>query len=85
MIRQILPFRVQRVRWGLLVYLDGQDRLLVNLFSSCIEKGQQAVLGHLVLVVEGFIGLLLKQTHNTDKNIVVYSYTCDQALFSTVC
>lgn len=49
-------------RW-LLVYLDGQDRLLVNLFSSCIEKWQQAVLGHLVLVVEGFICLLMKQTH----------------------
>jgi len=53
---------------GLLVYLDGQDRLLVNLFSSCIQKWQQAVLGHLVLVVEGFIGLLMKQTH-TEINI----------------
>lgn len=47
----------------LLVYLDGQDGLLVNLFGSCIKKWQQAVLGHLVLVVEGFIGLLSKQTH----------------------
>ncbi|KAG7223325.1 hypothetical protein INR49_015681 [Caranx melampygus] len=36
-------------RW-LLFYLDGQDRLLVNLFSSCIKQWQQAVLGHLVLV-----------------------------------
>lgn len=53
---------------GLLVYLDGQDRLLVNLFSSCIKKRQQAVLCHLVLVVEGFIGLLMKQT-NAEINI----------------
>ncbi|TNN86796.1 hypothetical protein EYF80_002979 [Liparis tanakae] len=39
---------------GLVVYMDGQDGLL---------KRQQAVLGHVVLVVEGFIGLLMKQTH----------------------
>ncbi len=56
---------------GLLVYVDGQDRLLVNLFSSCIKKWQQAVLGHLVLVVEGFIGLLMTQTHTyRDKYLV---------------
>lgn len=46
-------------RW-LLIYLDRQDRFLVDLFGSCVEKRQQAVLGHLVLVVEGFIGLLMK-------------------------
>lgn len=49
-------------RW-FMVYLDWQDRLLINLFRSSIKKWQQAVLGHLVLVVEGFIGLLMKQTH----------------------
>lgn len=48
---------------GLLVYLDGQDRLLVNLLSSCIKQWQQAVLGHLVLVVEGFICLLMSEQH----------------------
>lgn len=42
----------------LLVYLDGQDRFLVNWFVSSIEERQQAVLGHLVLVVKGFIRLL---------------------------
>lgn len=42
----------------LLVYLDGQDRFLVNWFVSSIEERQQAVLGHLVLVVKGFICLL---------------------------
>lgn len=57
-------------RW-LLIYLDGQDRLLVNLFSSCIKQWQQAVLGHLVLVVEGFIGLLIKQ--NTHTHTLTYS------------
>lgn len=50
---------------GLLVYLNGQDRLLVNLFSSSIEKWQQAVLSHLVLVVKGFICLLINE-HNTN-------------------
>lgn len=48
---------------GFLVHLDRQDRLLVNLLCSSIEKWQQAILGHLVLVVEGFIGLL--KTQNT--------------------
>lgn len=54
---------------GLLVYLDGQDRLLINLISSCIKKWQQAVLGHLVLVVEGFICLLMNKHTNTEMNI----------------
>lgn len=57
----------------LLVYLDGQDGLLVNLFSSCVKKWQQAVLGHLVLVVEGFIGLLSKQIH-TNKYLAGKMY-----------
>lgn len=61
---------IQSAGRGLLVYLDRKDRLLVNLFSSCIKKWQQAVLGHLVLVVEGFIGLLMKQTNiHTEINI----------------
>lgn len=48
-----------------MLYLDWKDRLLVNMFIPCIEKWQQAVLGHLVLVVEGFISLLKNkaQTH----------------------
>lgn len=48
-------------RW-FLVYLDRQDRFLVHLLCSSIKKWQQAILGHLVLVVEGFICLLNKQT-----------------------
>lgn len=54
---------ISSIGWRLLVYLDGQNRLLVNLFSACIKKRQQAVLGNLVLVVEGFIGLLLGHKH----------------------
>ena len=54
---------IQSTGRGLLIYMDGKDRLLVNLFRSCVKKWQQAVLGHLVLVVEGFIGLLMKQTY----------------------
>lgn len=60
---------ISRTGRGLLVYLDGQNRLLVNLFSSCIKKWQQAVLGNLVLVVEGFICLLMNKHTNTDMNV----------------
>lgn len=54
----------------LLVYLDGQDRFLVNWFVSSIEERQQAVLGHLVLVVKGFIRLL----GNKRKNKISFTY-----------
>lgn len=48
---------------GLVVYVDGQDGLLVDLFGSRVKQWQQVVLGHMVLVVEGFVGLLMKPTH----------------------
>lgn len=54
----------------LLVYLDGQDRFLVNWFVSSIEERQQAVLGHLVLVVKGFIRLL----GNKRKNKISFTF-----------
>lgn len=43
------------------VHLDGQDGLLVDGLGPGVEQRQQAVLGHLVLVMEGFIGLLQTQ------------------------
>lgn len=54
---------VRRTRRLLLLYLDGKDRFLVNRFSAGVKKWQQAVLCHLVLVVEGFIGLLKEHKH----------------------
>lgn len=56
----------------LLLYLDGKDRFLVNRFSSSIKKWQQAVLCHLVLVVEGFIGLLKEK--RTPARLHFHSY-----------
>lgn len=64
-------------RRRLLVYLDGQDRFLVNWFISSVEERQQAVLGHLVLVVQGFICLL----GNTKRKIKI-SFTFIDALIT---
>lgn len=58
----------------LLVYLDGQDRFLVNWFISSIEERQQAVLGHLVLVVQGFIRLLGNTTFKNQLHIYRHVY-----------
>lgn len=56
----------------LLVYLDGEDRFLINRFSSSVKKWQQTVLCHLVLVVEGFIGLLKEK--RTPARLHFHSY-----------
>lgn len=53
----------------LLVYLDGQDGFLVNWFISSVEERQQAALGHLVLVVQGFICLLENTTFKNQRRI----------------
>lgn len=58
----------------LLVYLDGQDRFLVNWFISSVEERQQAVLGHLVLVVQGFICLLGNTTFKNQLLIYQHDY-----------
>lgn len=56
----------------LLVYLDGKDRFLVNRFSPSVKKWQQAVLCHLVLVVQGFISLLKEK--RTPARLHFHSY-----------
>lgn len=47
---------VSRTDWGLLVERDGKNRLLIQRLR--VEQRQKAVLRDLMLVVEGFIGLL---------------------------
>lgn len=58
-------------RW-LLLYLDRKDRFLVNRFSPGVKKWQQAVLCHLVLVVQGFISLLKEK--RTPARLHFHSY-----------
>lgn len=47
---------VSRTDWGLLVERDGKNRFLIQWLR--VEQRQKAVLRDLMLVVEGFIGLL---------------------------
>lgn len=44
--------------WGLLVQGNGQHWLLIRWLSSRVKEWQEAVSGHLVLVMQGLIGLL---------------------------
>lgn len=52
---------VGRNNRGLLVERDGKNRFLILRLIARVEQWQEAVLGDLMLVVEGFIGLLKKE------------------------
>lgn len=49
---------VRGAHWGLLIKRDWHDGLLVLWLGAGVQQRQQAVWAHLVLVVQGVIGLL---------------------------
>lgn len=60
---------------GFLVQRDGHNGLLVLWLGHRVQQRQQAVRGHLMLVVEGFIGLLMggKKTQK-DLNLLIQPF-----------
>lgn len=56
--------------WGLLIEQDGHDGLLVLRLSAGVQQRQQAVRAHMVLVVQGIIGLLVAR----DREVLIYLF-----------